>query len=69
MKTALNFKSDIITQALVAVPMKIVVWDATPCSLVDVCWHFTGYCCLLQNMGALLQPASRHIGTRQSSWK
>jgi hypothetical protein len=33
----LEFKSDIMPKVLVAVPMKIVVWDAPPWSLVDVC--------------------------------
>ena len=31
-----TFESYIMTQGFVAVPMKVVVWDVMPCSLVDV---------------------------------
>ena len=31
-----KFKSYVMTPVFVAVPVKVVVWDAMPCSLVDV---------------------------------
>jgi len=31
-----TFKSYVMTQVFVAVPVKVVAWDAMPCSLVDV---------------------------------